>query len=43
MYKRFSLQDIQSIKNDVIPRMTRILQNEKYQSIKDYYKHGFKE
>ncbi len=43
MYKRFPLQDIQSIKNDVIPRMTRILQNEKYQSIKDYYKHGFKE
>ncbi len=43
MYKRFSLQDIQNIKNDVIPRMTRILQNEKYQSIKDYYKHGFKE
>ena len=43
MYKRFSLQDVQSIKNNLIPRMTRILQNEKYQSIKDYYKHGFKE
>jgi len=43
MYKKFSLEDLSTIQNNFIPHLYKIIQQEKYQGINDFFKFAFKE
>jgi SpoU rRNA methylase family enzyme len=43
MYKKFSLEEVSHIQNNFIPHLYKIIQQEKFQGVNDFFKFAFKE
>ena len=43
MYKKFTIEELSTIQNNVIPHLYTIIQREKYQWVNDFFKFAFKE
>lgn len=43
MYKKFNLEEISSIQNNFIPHLYKIIQQERFQGVNDFFKFAFKE